>query len=165
MGDRRIGRRALLAVAGAAAALAGVGAFVLRGRGRSAHDAGADALFEGLEAGTRIDRWTVVAVHEPRMGAIPVVLATADGRSYQVDVLARDDAGPRGVAQTQRFALFVANNGDGALATDEEQGLGALALAAALGERERTLAQSPALLTMNERAARYPDGGFSVKLQ
>jgi hypothetical protein len=128
-------------------------------------DAGTAVLFEGLEPGTRIDRWTVVAVHEPRMGAIPVVLATAAGRSYQVDVLARDDTGPRGVAQTERFALFVANHGDGALATDEEQGLGAHALAALLRERERSLAPAPELLTMNERAAKYPGGGFSVKLQ
>lgn len=99
------------------------------------------------------------------LGAIPVVLATASGQRYQVDVLARDPAGPPGVANTERLSLFIVNSraSDGAAGrrtTDEEQGLGAMMLAQALGD-----ATPPAgLLDHGERRRRHPRGAFALPL-
>ena len=119
----------------------------------------------GVAPGARIDRWQVVAVHPVRFGAIPIVLATDDGRRYQVDVLARDDDGPAGVATTEHFSLYVANQGDGAMPTDEEQGLGALALARELADYEARAAELPELLTLRQRIARHEGEAFGVALQ
>lgn len=121
--------------------------------------------FTSIEPGQTIDRWTVVRVHPLHLGAVPVVLATADGKRYQVDVLARDPAGPEGVASTERLSLFVVDTQaspgtDGQRPTDEEQGLGAMVLA-------RALTGEPApegLLTLAERQRRHPRGAFGVPL-
>lgn len=115
--------------------------------------------------GQRLDRWTVVRVHPIHLGAVPVVLSTQGGETYQVDVLARDPAGPQGVANTDRLSLFVVNSSrhhdpDGRRATDEEQGLGAMVLA-------RSLATEPTptgLLTHSQRRQQHPDGAFAVPL-
>ena len=115
--------------------------------------------------GARIDRWQVVAVHPIRYGAIPIVLATDDGRRYQVDVLARDSDGPQGVANTDRFSLYVANQGDGDMATDEEQGLGALALARELADYEARTHELPELMTLRERMAAHDGAAFGVALR
>ena len=124
----------------------------------------AAALFAELGPGTRLDRWTIVAVHPVRHGALPVVLRAGDGAPYQIDVLSRDSAGPPGVAQTRALSLFVVNRGDGDTPTDEEQGLGAMALAQALAEREAAGASLPTLSTFAERQAEHPDGAFAVPL-
>jgi hypothetical protein len=100
-----------------------------------------------------------------RFGAIPIVLATDDGRRYQVDVLARDDDGPPGVANTEHFSLYVANQGDGEMPTDEEQGLGAIALARALAEHEARAQQLPELLTLRQRMAEHDGAAFGVALR
>lgn len=121
-------------------------------------------LLGDLRPGAAVGQWTLVAVHPIRHGALPVVLADANGVRYQVDVLARDAAGPDGVANTDRLSFFVANRGDGGTPTDEGQGLGAMALAAALSERERSGATLPELATFSERASAYPDGSFAVPL-
>jgi hypothetical protein len=120
-------------------------------------------FFGELRGGTPIDRWTVDAVHPTRMGAVPVVLRTAEGARFQVDVLRRDRSpgAPQGVANTETLSLFLSNRGDGSTATDEEQGLGAMALAAALARREAQ-ARPPELLTMRERREQHPLGGYSV---
>lgn len=116
-------------------------------------------------AGASIDRWNVVAVHPVRFGAVAVVLATTDGRRYQVDVLARDPEGPQGVANTERLSLYVSNRGDGSAPTDEEQGLGALALANTLqGYEAQTGAELPQLMTLDQRNAKHPGGSFGVPL-
>lgn len=98
------------------------------------------------------------------MGAIPVVLRTDAGLRFQVDVLRRDrrGGGRLGVANTETFSPYLANRGDGRTATDEDQGLGAMALAEVLARREAACAPAPALLTMDERRARHPVGGYSV---
>lgn len=121
-------------------------------------------LFGDIRAGSRLDRWTVEAIHPVHLGAVPVVLRTADGARFQVDVLRRDpDPGARlGVANTASLSVFVANRGDGSTATDEEQGLGAMALGDALAGREAAGAPIPALLTHRERRARHPVGEYSV---
>lgn len=124
---------------------------------------GLPELLRGLEPGTAVDGWTVIAVHPIRHGGIPVVLEAEGGDRFQVDIMARDPQMP-GIADSEHCSLFVANAGDGRRATEEHQGLGAMALAAALRERERAGAPLPALWTMSERTSREPDGAFRVPL-
>ena len=119
------------------------------------------AFFGPLAAGARVDRWTLVEIHDAASGGVPVVMATAGGERFQVDVLRRDDRAP-GVANTRSLALYLCNAGDGRAASDEEHGLGAMALARALDEREAAGAPVPKLLTLAERNARFPRGAFSV---
>jgi hypothetical protein len=122
------------------------------------------ALFGSLRPGARVGRWTVVAIHEVRLGAIPVQLATADGDTFQVDVHRRDEdpLAPSAPANTPSLSLYLVNNGVGSTATHEEHGLGAMALADALAEREAAGAPVPALLTLRQRTAYYPGGVFAV---
>lgn len=123
------------------------------------------SAFASLEPGQVLDRWTVVRVHPLHLGAVPVVLETQSGRRYQVDVLARDPAGPEGVASTEALSLYVVDvqaerGSDGQRPTDEEQGLGAMVLARALhGE-----AAPAGLLTLAERQRQHPRGSFGVPL-
>jgi hypothetical protein len=172
--ERELGRRkfvvaATVAAAGAATATAAAQAGRLAGAPfpaepsprRIAPDPEVARFLGDVRAGARIDRWTVEAVHPVRMGAVPIVLRTATGARFQVDLLRRDDA-TRGVAQTEMLSLFLANRGDGSTATDEEQGLGAMALAEAIGRSEARGARMPALLTMRERREQHPIGGYSV---
>jgi hypothetical protein len=168
--DKGMGRRGLMVVA--IVALVVVGAAVAAQMlgwwrpGTSSADtqlapAGPEvrAYFGELTDGTKIERWTLVSVHEVRAGAIPVVLATADGQKYNVDLLRLDPAGPKAVATTTAIALYLANapNADGSAMTPEEQGLGIMALAAKLTSRENAGAKAPKLSSLNERISAYPD--------
>ena len=127
--------------------------------------AGADvaAYFGDVAPGAQLGRWKVVAVHDVHMGAVPVVLATRFGKRFQVDVLRKSAGGARGVAETGSVALFLSNGGRGSLRTSEEQGRGALALAAALASREQSGACAPALLSHADRSKRHPNGGYRVQ--
>lgn len=120
-------------------------------------------LFGGLTPGGRLGRWTVESIHQVHLGAIPVVLRTPTGTRFQVDVLRRDTAegAPQGVANTRGFSVFLANNGRGQSTTSEEQGLGAMALGAWISRHEGR-ASAPSLLTLRQRAARFPGAGFGV---
>src|SRR5206468_2044916 len=95
----------------------------------------APALFGELRAGARLERWTIVDVQRVASGGIAVTMATEDGEPFQVDVLRRDDGAP-GVAQTRSLSLYLVNGGNGRVASVEEHGLGAMALAAWLDARE-----------------------------
>jgi hypothetical protein len=154
-------RREVVVGTTVAVAALGVGAHRLLTRSASA----SAPELGGVAPGVRIDRWKIVAVHPVRFGAIPIVLATEDGRRYQIDVLARDDAGPQGVASTDRLSLYIANQGDGEMPTDEEQGLGAIALARALAEHERRAQALPELLTLRQRIARHEGEAFGVAVR
>ncbi|MEM9460562.1 MAG: hypothetical protein AAGF11_40715 [Myxococcota bacterium] len=143
---------------------------------RSVSAAARSAGFASLAPGTALEHGAVVRVHPLHLGAVPVVLSTASGHRYQVDVLARDPEGPPGVANTERLSLYVVNSGgldphgqnerggqsdrDGQRPTDEDQGLGALSLAEALAE----VTPPSGLLTLGERHRRHPDGIFAVPL-
>lgn len=123
------------------------------------------SAFPSLVPGQTIDRWTVVRVHPLHLGAVPVVLETDSGKRYQVDVLARDPAGPEGVASTEVLSLYVVDvqaerQTDGNRPTDEEQGLGAMVLAQAL----KTEAVPSGLLTLAQRQQQHPRGSFGVPL-
>lgn len=149
-----VGRRKWMAAAGACTVAVG-----LSGCGAASAASSKPAL-EGLGAGAKVGRWTIVQVHALRHGAVPVVLQPEGGERYQVDVLKADVDGPQAVAATDVFALFVSNRGAGNTPTDEHQGLGAMALARHL-ESEAIEAPS-GLLTFAERAAKHPDGSFAV---
>ena len=163
--DRGLDRRTWLVGVGAAtvAVGAGLGCDSADGNAQGGKlPPEAVALMGDLRPGVAVERWQIEAVHPVRHGALPVVLSSADGRRYQVDVLARDPKGPQGVANTSALSLFVANRGDGGTPTDEDQGLGAMALARALAPRES--AGAKLLGTFTQRAAAHPDGSFAVPL-
>lgn len=117
-----------------------------------------------IQPGAQIGRWTVSSVHDVRMGAVSVVLQTAEGHTFQVDVLKKDTGigAPGSVADAGSVSVFVANAGNGSKATVEEHGLGAMALAKELELRIQRGAQPPRLLTLRERSVRFPNGWFSV---
>ena len=125
-------------------------------------DAEVLALFGDLTSSALEGRWSIARLYGVHMGAIPVVLQTEQGKRFQVDILRRDAQGPESVGATNRLSLFIANSGSGTEPTDEQQGLGVIALARALARREQAGARIPALLTMGERRASYPAGIYSV---
>jgi hypothetical protein len=154
-------RRTWLGITGAALVGAGFGVHAWWSQAR----APAAPLDSALVPGLVVQRWTVVAVHPMHFGAVPVVLATEDGRRDPVDVLARDPAGPDGVATTEALSLFVVDvratpDSAGNRPTDEEQGLGAMVLAQAL----RSEAAPTGLLTLAKRREQHPRGAFGVPL-
>jgi hypothetical protein len=108
-----------------------------------------------------LGNWSIQKVQAPMLGAIPVVMRTPAGESFQVDVLARDAALP-GIADTKHFSLFVANNGNGSKSTDELQARGAKILAHHLSRTERSGTPLPSLLTLAQRSSQHPDGTFGV---
>lgn len=151
------GRRRVLGVLAAGTAVVAAGSVMLTTRRSSARGS-----WPALDPGERIGAVTVVAVHPPQFGAVPIVLATAEGTRFQVDVLARDPEGPGGIADTAHYSLFLANHGDGSTSTDEAQGLGVMALA----ERLRALEQGPGpqLLTLRERGETHGGAALGVPL-
>jgi hypothetical protein len=84
-------------------------------------------------------------------GGVTVTLRARDGSTFHVDVLEHDAAAP-GVARAGSLAVYVENGGAGGTATDEEQGLGAMALARVLARREAAGMRVPVLLTIRQRA-------------
>jgi hypothetical protein len=170
----KLTRRTFLTVAGAGAGVVAAGAVAsVAMKGGSGDrtappapvpEASAEvrALFGDLAGGGKVEDWTVVRVHGVYYGAIPVVLATASGTKFQVDVMRRDPNGPEGVGNTPSLSLFVSNKGDGAKQTTEDHGLGAIALAEALAAREQTGAPIPPVVTLAQRHEKFPDGVYSV---
>jgi predicted RNA-binding protein with TRAM domain len=112
---------------------------------------------KNLELGS----WSIQKVQAPMFGAIPVVMRTPAGESFQVDVLARA-SDVSGIADTKHFSLFVANNGSGSKSTDELQARGAKILAHHLSRTERSGTPLPSLLTLVERSSQHPFGTFGV---
>lgn len=161
-----MGRRSFLTVAVGGAALAAplAGWVVQRATGpgatASTESAEVDRFFADLRPGTQINQWTVESVHPVHLGGVPVVLSSANGHRFQVDVLKRDSS-ISGVADTHEFSVFISNSGNGSTATREEDGLGAMALARELLRMEGTR-QAPELLTIRERHTRFPSGNFRV---
>lgn len=112
---------------------------------------------KNLELGS----WSIQKVQAPMFGAIPVVMRSPAGESFQVDVLARDSSSP-GIADTRHFSLFVANNGNGSKSTDELQARGAKILAHHLSRTERSGTPLPSLLTLAQRSSQHPNGTYGV---
>ncbi len=105
--------------------------------------------------GQRLGTYTVVSVGAIERGGVPVVLEAASGRAFRVDVLRVEPGVDRaGIGEASSVSVYLRNGGDGSTATDEELGLGAMALASELARRDRAGMKPPsALLTMSERGA------------
>ncbi|MCC6557474.1 MAG: hypothetical protein IT372_31370 [Polyangiaceae bacterium] len=123
---------------------------------------GADALIAPLGPGARFGRWVVRRVEPISRGAVNVMIAGEDGHEFRVEILARDTSplAPRPPASTARFALHVCNGGDGGLATCEEQGLAAMALAEVVAANEAAIDAS-GFLTHAERLEHHGDALLS----
>lgn len=89
------------------------------------------------------------------LGAVAVRMRAPDGSTYQIDILRKGGQG--GVRDTRDYSLFLANRGNGATSTDEDQGLALIALAHWLDSSNPKL---PALLTFDERRKAHPGGLF-----
>lgn len=112
-----------------------------------------DALVGRSIRGCRVQR-----VSPAHLGGAAIVLASPEG-PFQIDILARGET--PGVAETDRYALFLANRGDGREPTEERHGLALMDVAVWLRERERREAPLP-VHTLAERLAAHPRGNFHL---
>jgi hypothetical protein len=122
--------------------------------------AGAQAertLLSPLAEGARLLSWDVTAIEPLAMGAVRVRLRGDSGATFGVEIMARDRSpiASRPPAQTDRFALYVSNGGDGRSPTAEEQGLAAMALAQIVAQNE-ALVPVEGFMTHAERIAEHP---------
>jgi hypothetical protein len=161
MGIDKLSRRQLVGMVGAAAALASSGAIAAERKPwaatRSAAPATAPspaaAIVAPLAAGVRLGRWRVAGV-VARSGAVTVGLDDGASPPFYLEVCQRDDEGPVPPARTDRCDVFVANEGDGALPTVEEQGLAAMAVADVVRANEHQSDLS-GLMTHRSRLQRF----------
>jgi hypothetical protein len=124
----------------------------------------AEAADLGLDVGRRFGTCVITGVRAPDIGALPISLVDGSGRPFTVDLLRHDPDAPtvaRGIARAGSLEAYLSNDGDGVLATEEEHGLAAMAIArhfdawVAAREIDKTGgATLPALLTLRERAER-----------
>lgn len=105
-------------------------------------------------SGKKLGPYAVQSVGAIDRGGVPVILANANGEAFRVDVLRAEPLGNPGIGVASTVSVYLRNGGDGRTVTDEERGLGAMALAKELARRSRKGEKPPAaLLTMSERAA------------
>jgi len=114
------------------------------------------ALVAPLRAGARLGTWQINAISGVRHGAVTVELADASGALFCLDICARDDeaGAPEPPARSERYDIFLANEGQGADPTHEDHGLAAMALAGVVRANEST-AHVEGLLTLRQRLDRY----------
>jgi len=143
--------------------LAGVpGALALPLATRLAYAGGRDNLqargpsqsFAGLEQGHEVAPFRVEHIGPLERGGRTILLRGPGSERFELEVLLRDAAGPTPPGESDTFAVFVKNAGNGSISTDEAQGLCAMAVAAHLREREATIDKA-GFLTMRERAKAY----------
>jgi hypothetical protein len=131
-------------------------------------DADVRALFGPLREGAALGSgFRIETVHGIRGGAIPVVLATASGDRFAVEVFRADPEGPTPIARAGELALHLINRGSGESPTDERAGLAVMALARALEDRVARGAPLPAgLETHRARMANDPfrHGSYALPL-
>ncbi len=115
-------------------------------------------LVAPLRPGARLGRWVVQSVAGVQAGALSLTLADQAGQLFQLDVCRRDEAPGAQVppGRSDFFDIYLANRGDGSLATREEHGLCAMALADVIRHNEQGVDRS-AFSTLAERLLRTPD--------
>ncbi len=91
------------------------------------------------------------------LGAVVILMHDPQGTPYQIDVLAKSTT--RGVRDTARYSLFLANRGNGQSPTDEGRGVALMGLADWLDQQDPPL---PELATFEARAEAHPNGAFRV---
>jgi hypothetical protein len=113
-------------------------------------------LLSPLSEGAHLLSWQVVAIDPIEMGAMRVRLRGESGATFGIEIMARDRSpiAPRPPAQSEHFALYVSNGGDGRSPTVEEQGLAAMALVQIVARNEAHLS-TDGFLTHAERLARH----------
>ncbi len=168
-----LGRRQVLlsvgATVGAAAAASAASTAKAAGakRPRESQRARVEVLLGPALASGALQGWEITSAGSVRFGAVPLEMRTPEGVHFNVELLRRDPTGPQAIAQTEYFAIFVINRGDGATATDEAQGRGVMALRKYLARRELDMAAAglamPEVMTLRERDRAYPDGHFSPR--
>lgn len=112
------------------------------------------AFLGDIAPGAKLGDYEVAAVEPMHRGGIPIEMRASSGATFVADVLRHDPTElTRAIGVTSAVAVYLRNGGNGATATDEVAGLGAMALASALERRVREGASVPTdLLTMSERA-------------
>jgi hypothetical protein len=162
MGMDKLTRRQMVGMVGAAAALASSGQAVAGqlarpARGPSAPPAPSGvSLVAPLALGSQLGAWRVVGIVGARAGAVTIGLESDATKRFFLDVCLRDDNGPTPPARTTRCDIFVANEGNGAVPTVEDQGLAALAVAELVRANENGCDLS-GLMTQRARLAAFGD--------
>ncbi|MEZ4220102.1 MAG: hypothetical protein R3B13_04165 [Polyangiaceae bacterium] len=153
MSASHLSRRAFGAVVGTSAAALGAGQVAQAPTPSSPVDLGAPGeLLRPLAAGSRLGAWHVQEVLPLTDGAVSVLLRDEAGSEFQLDVCARDP-GASAPGQSEHFAVFVVNRGDGAVPTHESHGLAAMALADVIRGNEAGVDRS-GFLSVAARAQR-----------
>lgn len=143
-------------VAGAAVATAATSNVTTAHRAHATAPADVEPTNELADlVGVQLGPYRVHSVGLAERGGIPVVLSTVSGETFRVDVLRFDPSdGASGIGAVGYVSVYLRNGGDGRTATNEEHGLGAMALAEELRRREQAgWRPSFALLTRGERNA------------
>lgn len=114
-------------------------------------------LLAPLAIGARLLSWEIVAIEPLELGAVRVQLQGENGVAFCTEVLARDGSplSQRPPAETERFAIYVSNGGDGRMPTVEEQGLAAMALSQIVARNEAHVS-TDGFLTHRDRIAGHP---------
>lgn len=115
-------------------------------------------LLAPLAPGKKLARWTIVSVEPMSSGSVRLRAHTADEHEFVLEILARDTSAlaQRPPAETERYAVFVSNGGNGWTPTNEEPGLAAMALAEIIKRNEQSVLVS-GFLTHGERIEQHRD--------
>jgi hypothetical protein len=114
------------------------------------------ALLAPLSAGSSLGPWVVEGSTPVHAGAVTVAMRDRAGNRFFVDICARDrgPGAPGAPAATERYELFLANEGGGSDPTFEDHGRAAMALAEVIRANENT-AGLQGLLTLRQRLLRH----------
>jgi hypothetical protein len=108
-----------------------------------------------FEPGLQLGPCRLVRVLPVEQGALPFELEDPAGCRFIVEVHEHDE-GVRGLRRAGSHDVFLRNGGTGATPTNETHGLGAMALASVLAEREASGRPIPQLATIVERWSSDP---------
>ena len=113
-------------------------------------------LLSPLVAGSVLGPWSIEGMTPVFAGAVTIALRDPRSTRFFVDVCMRDrDPGAASApAATDRYELFLANEGDGHRPTHEEHGRAAMALAEVIRGNEHAV-QLQGMLTLRQRLQRY----------
>lgn len=112
-------------------------------------------LIAPLTVGMKLGGCTLNKIADVTHGALGILLSDSQGHAFSVEVCARDEASPPSPAETEKFQLYLVNEGDGSIPTVEEHGIAAMAIASAIRRNEREVDAS-AFLTLRQRLAYHP---------
>lgn len=144
-----ISRRNFLTLLGAALAGATGGSIAAR-------SGATKAAATGKAASAKTDDvWIVREIGAVRTGAVPITLEHRQTNERLVVEACRRGSGHAPVAQSERFDLFLVNQGAGDVRTERAHVLAARALASALNRLPSD--QVPNVLTMSDRASKHPE--------